>query len=123
LEAEDNDRSNRDWACLLLSQQDVDTDEVRNALMAAASDGDQYVRAEAILGLAQRSTELATPFVQAALSETECALQIFEAAALIADPILVGLLSHWAESSDNEFLDNLVLQALTACQSANPNAR
>jgi HEAT repeats len=66
LEAEDNDRSNRDWACLLLSQQDVDTDEVRNALMAAASDGDQYVRAEAILGLAQRSTELATPFVQAA---------------------------------------------------------
>lgn len=50
----DDDRSNRDWATFLLSQEDADTPEIRSALRSAADDEDDYVRAEALLGLARR---------------------------------------------------------------------
>ena len=54
----DDDVSNRDWATMLLSQQEVDTPEVRDALLRAANDEVADVRAEAIEGLAQRDQDL-----------------------------------------------------------------
>jgi len=59
----DADTSNRDWATMLLSQEDIDTPDVRAALMNAAEDKETIVRSEAILGIAQRDTRLALPLV------------------------------------------------------------
>ncbi|MBA2636525.1 MAG: HEAT repeat domain-containing protein, partial [Sphingomonas sp.] len=82
----DEHSANRDWATLLLAQQDTDTAEVREALLGAAEDENEYVRAEAILGLAQRDKALALPLLQRELGHERVAVPLFEAAALVADP-------------------------------------
>ena len=116
--AEDADRSNRDWAVLLVAQQERDDPVVRATLLRAAEDSDQVVRAEAFLGLAQRDMTLALPFIRAALSADSVSFPIFEAAELAADPSLVDDLRAFACSSDNMFIDNAVLAALAACERA-----
>ena len=108
---------NRDWATLLLAQQDIDTLQVRDALLQAAEDENQYVRAEAILGLAQRDKALALPLVKRELSGKEVAVALFEAAAIIAHSSLVPDLRAFADPSGDDFLDGLALQALRACES------
>lgn len=115
---EDDDPVNRDWAALLLSQQDVDTPQVRAALLHAAEDESELVRAEAILGLAQRDKALALPLLQKELSGPAVPHAIFEAAVLVAHPSLVSDLSAFAEPSGDSFLDNAALKALHACQAA-----
>lgn len=119
----DEDRSNRDWATLLLSQQDVDTPQVRDALTIAAQDEDNVVRAEAILGLAQRDRALALPFARNELMSDYACMSIFEAATLIAHPSLAELLRPWVQPSDDEYLDHLAREALDACENGNPQIR
>lgn len=102
----DENPANRDWAKLLLAQQDLDTPDVRNALLAAADD-DDFVRAEAIFGLAQRE-----------LSREQAALPLFEAAALVAHPSLAKHLRAFAEPSGNDHLDERALEALRAREAA-----
>jgi hypothetical protein len=97
----DNDLSNRDWATMLLSQEDADTPEIREALLAAVEDDDDVVRAEALLGIARRDTQLALPFALAALSGDQVSMAVFEAAEIIANPALVGSLRPWTEPSDD----------------------
>jgi HEAT repeat protein len=116
----DENRSNRDWATLLLSQQEIDTPEVRKALLAAACDEDEVVRAEAVLGLAQRDKSAALPFVIVALSGEQACMAVFEAAALIADPSLADFLRPWTESAEDDFLDRLAHDALIACENGSP---
>jgi hypothetical protein len=116
----DEDRSNRDWATLLLSQQDIDTSEVREALLLAAIDEDEAVRSEALLGLAQRDRLVALPFAVTALSANIAYMAVFEAAALIADPSLVDLLRPWTEPSDDVFFDELARKAMAACEAGSP---
>ena len=115
----DKDPSNRDWATLLLAQQDFDTPKVREALFRAAEDENEYVRAEAILGLAQRDTALALPFLQRELRGDHVAMPLFEAAALVADPSLADDLRELASPSGDSFLDELAATALAACKAAN----
>ena len=112
----DQDRSNRDWATLLLSQQDIDTPQVRDALVIAAQDEDDVVRAEALLGLAQRDRSLALPFARIALMGDQACMAVFEAAAIIGDPSLVDLLRPWTQPSEDAFLDQLAREALDACE-------
>jgi hypothetical protein len=114
----DADCANRDWATMLLAQEEIDTDEVRAALVKAAADEDENVRAEAILGLAQRDRDLALPFLRKVLSGPAASMPIFEAAALVADPSLIDDLRCFAEPSDNAFLDGYTLEALAACEAA-----
>lgn len=114
----DPDRANRDWATLLLSQEGGDGPAVRSALLHAASDDDNIVRAEAVLGLATRDPQLALPFVQAALREGTVAIPMLEAAALCAHPSLIADLQAWAEPSDEPFADTLAAEALAACMRA-----
>jgi len=116
----DKDFSNRDWATLLLAQEDIDTPEVREALLLAARDTDSVVRAQALSGLAQRDKALALPLVQSELLGDEACLSLFEAATMIADPSLVPMLHAWTEPSGDEFLDGLALEALAACQMGKP---
>ena len=112
----DNDLANRDWATTLLAQQEIDTPEVREALLNAAGDEDNVVRAEALLGLAQRDKALALPLVKAALLGDVACMPLFEAAETIADPSLVPFLNAWTEPSGDKFLDGCALDALVACQ-------
>ena len=114
----DSDAANRDWATLLLAQQDMDTPSVRSALLEAAEDENEYVRAEAILGLAQRDKALALPLLQRELHGEQVAMPLFEAAALVADPSLADNLREFANPSDDSLLDELATKALAACEAA-----
>lgn len=116
----DEDRANRDWATFLLAQEDVDTTIVRQALLKAAGDSDDFVRAEAVYGLARRDPSVALPFVQEAL-RTDCVeVPILEAAELCAHPSLIEDLRKFAEPSDSPYMDGLVADALLACESGTP---
>ena len=113
---QDHDLSNRDWATMLLAWEEVDTPVIRGALLAALSDENDVVRAEALVGLARRDRALALPFALEALSGEQASMAVFEAAALIADPVLADALRSWVEPSDNEWLDKLAREALAACE-------
>jgi hypothetical protein len=114
----DKHPANRDWATLLLAQQDLDTKEVREALLTAAEDENEYVRAEAILGLAQRDRTLALPLIRRELGRERVAVPLFEAAALAADPSLVEDLRDFAVPCGHASLDELAAKALSACEAA-----
>lgn len=114
----DEHPANRDWAALLLAQQEIDTPDVRDALLGAAEDENEYVRAEAILGLAQRDKALALPLLQRELCGASVALPLFEAAAIVAHPSLAVDLRAFSEPSGDDFLDSLAIEALEACEAA-----
>lgn len=116
----DEEVANRDWATLLLAQQEADSPEVREALVRAADDQNDAVRAEALLGLAQRSTAVALPLLQKELKRASVAMPVFEAAILVAHPSLVDDLRAFAAPSDNAFLDQWALEALQACEAGQP---
>lgn len=116
----DADISNRDWATMLLAQEDIDTPQVRDALMIAARDEHDAVRGEAILGLAHRDRMLALPFAREALSRNRASLPLFEAVNLIAHADLVDDMRFWIEPSGDDCVDELAQRALLACQSGIP---
>ncbi|MCP8892229.1 lyase [Sphingomonas faeni] len=116
----DDDVSNRDWATMLLALEEADTPEIREALLSAANDENDVVRAEALVGIARRDRELALPLVLTALSGEWAGMPIFEAAALVAVPALVEVLKTWTERSDDEWLDQLACDALAACEKSQP---
>lgn len=118
----DSDVSNRDWATMLLASQEADTPTLRRALLSAAHDKNDAVRAEALLGLASRDRGAALPLVLRELSGDSVTMPVFEAAALIADPALVDVLRPWIEPSDDEWLDTLARKALAICESGSPVA-
>ncbi len=118
----DDDLANRDWATMLLSQQDIDTPQVREALLNAIVDKEEIVRAEALLGLAQRDTKLALPYAMVALSSNCVSVPVFEAVTLIADAILAEHVRPWAETSGDTWIDKLAREALGACMSGPPRS-
>lgn len=113
---QDKHPANRDWATLLLAQEEYDDFEVREALLLAAKDSDQFVRAEAIRGLAKRDKALALPLTQRELAGQFASVPILEAAAILADASLVKDLRAFAEPSGDPLLDELALEALSACE-------
>jgi HEAT repeat protein len=115
---QDQDVSNRDWATMLLSQQDIDTPEVRQTLLRAAEDSNGDVRAEALEGLAMRNKQLARPLVERELRRNDCGYGTFEAARLIADPALVPALQDWAGRFERSTWNDLVSEAIAACEAA-----
>lgn len=116
----DGNAVNRDWATLLLAQQEADTPEVREALLRAAEDESDAVRAEAVLGIAHRSKALALPLLRRELARKAISMPILEAAALVADPSLVEDLRAFAHSSGDDLVDNLAVTALKACEAGEP---
>lgn len=116
----DPDAVNRDWATMLLAQEEIDTPQIREALLQAARDEHEIVRAEGVLGLALRDPVLALPLVQAALRAESISAPMLEAAVLCAHPSLIEDLKVWAEPSENTYLDDLAVEALAVCQTARP---
>ncbi len=112
----DRDLTNRDWATFILAQADVDTAAVRDALLRAATDEDEMVRAEALCGLARRDASIALPFVLAALDTGDVIAPIFEAAALCAHRSLVEPLMEFSYPTSMTYLRDLVAKALIACE-------
>ena len=113
---QDDDAVNRDWAALLLSQQDVDTPEVRTALLkVAADDVCASARAEAIAGLAKRAPALALPLVRRELALGVVTAPVFEAAETLADASLSDDLLPYVTPSGDSYLDGVALDAFVAC--------
>jgi hypothetical protein len=112
----DPDVSNRDWATVTLAMQEIDTPEVRAALLAAAMDSDVSVRAEAVQGLAQRDKELALPFVQRELGRDECGYGTFQAAGIIAHPSLLNGLGEWKSRGGASWINDEIDDAIAACE-------
>jgi hypothetical protein len=110
--------SNRDWATMLLAQQEIDTTEVRQALLAAANDSDGDVRAEALQGLAERDWEVAKPLVERELTKDDCGYGTFEAARLIAHPSLLDGLRRWTGRFTESWWNDLVEEAIAACEAS-----
>jgi HEAT repeat protein len=114
----DEDRAYRDWATFLLALEEIDTPSVRDALLLATKDGDEFVRAEAVWGLARRAPGMALPFVQEALRAEQVEIPMLEAAELCAHPSLIEDLRTWAEPSDVPYADEVAADALAACEEA-----
>lgn len=81
----------RDWATFALGSQreEVDTHELREALAARLTDTDEYVRGEALIGLARRKDARAIPALQTELALSDVNYLAVEAAELAADPSLL----------------------------------
>lgn len=114
----DNDTSNRDWATLLLAGQAIDTVEVRQALLSAAQDMDASVRAEALLGLAERDVVLALPLVASELEGDEVGYGTFQAAHAIASPTLLNGLRRWSGRGGAPWINDEINDAVVACEAA-----
>lgn len=114
----DNDTSNRDWATLLLAGQDIDTVEVRQALLSAARDVNACVRAEALLGLAERDVILALPLVMSELEGDEVGYGTFQAAHAIASPALLNGLRRWSGRGGTPWINDEINDAVAACEAA-----
>lgn len=107
----------RDWATFALGTQvEVDTPDLRDALMERLADNDDDTRCEALVGLARRGDRRVLPALQSSLSsDSVCSMEV-EAAALIGDPLLlkelVALREWW--DVDRALLD----EAIQACSPA-----
>jgi HEAT repeat protein len=104
----------RDWAAFALgSQVDVNTPELRAALVARLSDEDDDTRTEAFIGLARRGDRRVLPALREELASDSVGKLAVEAAALMGDPslhtLLVALQGWW--DVDEELLG----EAVRAC--------
>ena len=112
----------RDWATFALGTQvEVDTPDLRDALMERVADNDDDTRCEALVGLARRGNRRVLPALQSSFSsDSVCSMEV-EAAALIGDPLLlkelVALREWW--DVDKALLD----EAIRACSNARTGPR
>jgi hypothetical protein len=118
---EDYDATNRDWATFILGHDERDTPAIRNALLARVDDPEERIRAEAIVGLARRDKMLALPFVRRALAAESAMVNIFEAAAIVADASLIDALREYAEAAPADWDGGTITDALHACETGVPD--
>lgn len=116
----DPDRDVRNWATFGLAQQaDLDSPEIRDALLARAADGDWEIRGEALLGLARRADARALPLVRGELDGEFHGDWAVEAAELLADPSLYPLLTDLQrrlEPEDRVRFERSFADALRSCK-------
>jgi HEAT repeat protein len=108
----------RDWATFGLAVQiDTDTPEIRAALRARLQDPDGDTAGEAMVGLARRKdVQVVTPLLELLQSGHAGSLPL-EAAAALADPVLLPTLqqieAQW--SRNQEWPYQLLEEAIVAC--------
>lgn len=93
----DSEPEVRDWATFALSTQheDLDTAELRVALLARLEDEDATVRGEALVGLALRHDSGAVAAIRRELAGDDVSNLVFQAAARTDDPSLIRDLERW----------------------------
>jgi hypothetical protein len=106
---------------MTMAMQEIDTPDVREALLARTEDSDAAVRAEALEGLAQRDKELALPLVERELRRDQCAYGTFQAARVLAHPSLLEGLRAWADQGEASWIDSEINDAIAACEAALTN--
>lgn len=100
----DEDELVRDWATCGLGRIDLDTPEIRAALLARVADADEITRGEALVGLARRTDQRA---IEPLIKELERYHTIehgdycVEAAEEFADARLLPVLTRLKESADD----------------------
>jgi len=110
----------RDWATFGLAVQiDTDTPEVREALLARVQDPDGDTAGEAMVGLARRKdVQVVAPLLEA-LQAGHVGSLLLEAAAALADPVLLPTLqqiqAQWSGNQDWRY--QLLEEAIAACTS------
>lgn len=117
----DADVSNRDWAVMTLAMQEIDTPQVREALIEATNDPDCSVRGEALEGLADRDMDVALPILCRELTREECAYPTFKAAHTVAHPSLLLGLESWRGRGGASWIDSAIEDAIAACEAALAN--
>ena len=105
----------RDWATFGLGSMvdEVDTPELRQALVDRLDDQDIPTRTEAIIGLASRQDSRVLPVLQRILASNDVCCGDVEAAGLLGDPSLLRLLidlQGWSNVSPSE-----LAEAIAAC--------
>lgn len=119
----DADAANRDWALCLLQQSELDTPEVRAALIAGMDDPHHEASLEALIGVAIRDRMTALPRVAALLESEWVNSMVLEAAAIVADasllPALEAIAAELGMDEDDTF-DNALREALECCASGVP---
>jgi HEAT repeat protein len=114
----DPDGDVRNWATFGLGRQlDCDSTEIREALWVRVDDDNVDAREEAIVGLARRRDQRSLPLVVELLAGVEVPSSVFDAAAYLADPSLLPLLSEY----DAEVPE--VARALRWCDPADSEQR
>lgn len=108
----DLDSSVRDWATFGIgSQTDMDTPEIRAALLARLSDDDDKTRQEAIAGLAHRRDRRAVEPLLRELQACDSSC-LLEAAKNVADPrllpVLLPMLEEEQSEGDREELNEII---------------
>jgi HEAT repeat protein len=116
----DDDRDVRDWATFGLGTlTDVDTPELRDALLARISEDDAEIRGEALIGLARRRHPKALALVRDELNRPFAGDWPIEAAELLADTTLYSALQAVWESlsaEDKEHFKPSFDAAFDACK-------
>lgn len=112
----DSNVANRDWATLLLAETGIDTPAIRSAFVERLTDHNDFVRAEALRGLAQRDPVFALPHVQQELLDS-VSVPLLEAAGSIASLELLAVLLPWRGERSNppDLIDDTLEIAIIAC--------
>jgi len=123
----DTDRRVRDWATFGLgSQWSQDSPAIRAALLARLDDEDPETAAEALLGLARRTAPEALVRVRALIEEPDqpIGLLVLEAAAELADPVLLPALEALARAwdGDEDEYTEAVAFAIARCDPGTPES-
>jgi HEAT repeat protein len=117
--ARDPDRDVRSWATFAIGQQtNLDSPELRDALLASAEDGEPEIRGEALIGLARRGDARALPLVRRELAGPFGGDWAVEAAGLLADPSLAPVLEALyarLEPEDQARFQRSFRDAIDAC--------
>jgi HEAT repeat protein len=110
----------RNWATFAIGQYtDLDSPDLREALLARTKDEDAEVRGEALIGLARRRDARALPLVRAELDGEFHGGWAVEAAEILAEPGLGPILESLYERidpADREFFRQSFRHALDACR-------
>ena len=114
----DPDAQVRDWATFGLAQQiDTDTPALREALIARLQNEDEDAAGEAMVGLALRKDGRVVAPLLKLLHTGEIGRLPLEAAAILADPVLLPeleqLRTQW--KGDQDWYYELLLEAIEAC--------
>ncbi len=116
----DSNKEVRNWATFGLgAQTEMDSPEIRDALISALDDQDSEIRGEALVGLALRKDPcVVNALIEEWKDEYIGSLSI-EAAEEIADPELIPHLKNLfkrLDLSDDEEFENLLIQAIVSCE-------
>jgi HEAT repeat protein len=117
--ATDEDAAVRDWAVFGLgSQIEMDTPDIRAALIRALSDADSDARGEALVGLANRRDTAVVPALLKEWQDGEASLLSIEAAEVAADPRLSERLEQLSQTlplEDRNYFATALENAIKAC--------